>query len=304
MTKDKKLGSILSEIAESEVPSGSLDMVARVHQEAVLATPRTAGVRRKAILRPAMVALGTLVLLAVGSRVLPGQTPTVSAAEALRRAQQVTAFGLSGISSLHGALETHAPGSGTLVREQVWIDAPSSMRHETIWPATSSSAENLQTEIIKGNEAWIWSADTGTQPESISTISPAELGNVLYTVPNPSSSLDSAGNSMGLCAQPGDTLTLKGHEQLLGRDVLAIECVIGPASQQDQGSKIEMWIDSQLFLVLKYNYIEANGDVFIESHYTDLQVNPALSENLFELPAGLPIEAAPTPEDAPTEPRS
>lgn len=301
MTKDSKLGSILGEIAEAEVPAGSLDIVARVRREAA---PRAAGVRRPALLRPAMVALGALALLALGTRLLPGQTPTVSAAEALRRAQQVTAFGLSGVSSLHGTLETHAPGSGTLVREQIWIEAPSTLRHETIWPAGPNFPENLQTEIVKGDQAWIWSADKGKQPESVNTIAPAELGNVLYTVPNPTASLDSTGNAMGLCAQPGDTLTLKGQEQLLGRNVLVIDCVMGPADKDNEGSKIEMWIDSQLFLVLKYNYLESNGDVFIESRYTDLQVDPALSDDLFTLPAGVPIEAAPTPEDAPVEPRS
>jgi len=294
MNQDQHIRQLLGDIAEAEVPAGSLDLAARLRQQAPVlqAAPRPA---RPRVLRPALLGLCLLALLALGLGLMPGQTASVSAQEALKRAEQATAFGLSGIRSLHGVMETHAPQSGTVVREEIWVELPKRLRKETTWPPTGTSGADLQTMLTNGGDVWVWSvpaATPGAPPDSISLINPAELDSALYTIPNPSASLDSGGQApTGICAQPGDRLTLLGEESLLGRTALVVECQIAP-SDGHPGERLKLWIDKQLFVVLNMDYYDSTGELFVQSRFTQFEVDTPIPAERFTFapPPGVPIE--------------
>ncbi|HEU4326754.1 MAG TPA: sigma-E factor regulatory protein RseB domain-containing protein [Roseiflexaceae bacterium] len=299
MNQDQHIHRLLSDIAEAEVPDGSLDLAARVRQQA--RAPRSERVeapraRRQGLFRPALAGLCLLAVLALGLSLLPGQTASVSAQEALKRAeQQASAFGLSGVRSLHGVMETIAPGSGTVVREEIWVELPGRLRKETIWPPTRQNGAEFQTMLTDGSGAWIWSVPAATPdapPDSIGLIDQAELDTALYTIPTPHTSLDPSGQPpAGLCAQPGDQLVMQGEETVLGRTALVVDCRIAP-SDNDPGSHLKFWIDKELFVVLRFDYFETNGDLFVRSQFTQFEVDPAIPAERFTFapPAGVPIE--------------
>jgi hypothetical protein len=298
MNNDQHLHQLLREIAEAEVPAGSLDLTGSIRPPARLlpAAPRPAPrVVRQRFYRPAFVALCLLALLAFGLRLLPGQAPSVSAQEALQRAEQASsAFGISGIRSLHGVLETFAPGSGTVVREETWLELPSRLRREVIWPAGSDFPAELQVEVTDGVDGWIWgvpAAQPDATPDSIARVSPAMISGSLYVIPNPSSSLDTPQDpGAGLCAQPGDQLALLGEEPVLGRAALVIECRIG-GSDTIAGTRLKLWIDKQIFVVLQMEHYDPSGELFVESRYTQLELDLDMPAERFAFtpPAGVPI---------------
>ncbi|HEY1015497.1 MAG TPA: hypothetical protein VGE07_22505 [Herpetosiphonaceae bacterium] len=301
MNQEPTVHRLLSEVAEAEVPAGSLNLADRMRRQSIIAQPERPS-RRMKLMGTALVAASVLAAL-VGGRLLPGQAPSVSAAEALRRVEQTSAFGISGISSLHGTSETHAPGSDTIVRDEVWLELPSRLRREVIWPPYDNHGADRQTELRLGDEAWIWSgpeSQPGVIDGPIMRMDPAEINGNLHLIPNPSASLDTPGESAGLCAQPGDKLELLGEEPVIGRDTLVIECVTGPQDVFEQpGTRLKLWVDKQLFLVLKYEHYDTTGELFIESRYTSLEVDqPIPAERLtFAPPAGTPIEDAPKAEE-------
>lgn len=306
MNQNLHIHQLLSEIAQADVPDGSLDLVARLrqHTPALPAQPPARPTARGRAVRPALLGLALLALLVFGLNLLPGQTTSVSAQEALKRAEQATAFGLSGVRTLHGVMETIAPGSGTVVREELWIELPGRLRKETLWPATSQSGAELQTELTNGGDVWVWSvpaATPGAPPSSIGLIDPAELNTTLYTVPNPSASIDHLGQTAsGTCAQPGDRLSLQGEATVLGRTALVVDCVIAPSQrdgQTDPGAHLKLWIDKQLFVVLQFDYYEATGALFVQSRFTQFEVDtPIPAERfVFAPPPGVPIEDYRTP---------
>ncbi len=299
MSQDQHIRRLLNDIAEAEVPEGSLDLAARIRQRAraprpdPVAAPRS---RRQGLLRPALGGLCLLAVLALGLSLMPGQTVSVSAQEALKRAeQQASAFGLAGARSLHGVMETVAPGSGTVVREEIWVEQPGHLRKETTWPPTPQSGADLQTMLTDGTSAWVWSVPAATPdvpPDSILLIDQAEMDTALYTIPNPYVSLDPSGQPpAGLCAQPGDQLALVGEEAMLGRTALVVDCRVA-ATGDTPGAHLKLWIDKQLFVVLKFDYYEANGELFVQSRFTQLEVDPAIPAERFTFapPAGVPIE--------------
>ncbi|XSG77427.1 LolA family protein [Herpetosiphon llansteffanensis] len=288
MHNDNNIAKALANVAEHEVPEGSLNLLKPLQQQATL-KPQT---RRTGWLRPAMMAATGVALAAVGFGLLPSQVSQVSAKEALRRAEQVTAFGLNNIESLHGVLETHVPATGSVVSEKIWVQQPNKLRKEIVWPGSETRDEQYETQIMNGADAWAWISPAGqpnTVDGTVSQFSSSELDGALYVIPNPTASLDSNGNSEGLCAQPGDQLSTVGQESFLGRDALVIECVIGGDSDQ-ANTRLKFWIDDELFVVLKSEYYEANGDIFVESAYTEFEVNGSYPADFFAPPAGAPIE--------------
>ncbi len=290
MHNDNTISKALANVAEHEVPEGSLNMLKPLQQQASL-KPQT---RRTGWLRPAMMAATGVALAAVGFGLLPSQVSQVSAKEALRRAEQVTAFGLTGIDSLHGVLETHVPATGSVVSEKIWVQQPNKLRKEIVWPGSETRAEQYETQIMNGADAWAWISPAGqpnTVDDTVSQFSSSELDGALYVIPNPTASLDSNGNSDGLCAQPGDQLSTVGQESFLGRDALVIECVLGGSSDQ-ANTRLKFWIDDELFVVLKSEYYESNGDMFVESAYTEFEVNADYPADFFAPPAGAPIEVS------------
>lgn len=297
MNQDQHIRQLLDEIAEAEVPSGSLDLAPRLRQRAPAppAAPRPARV-----VRPALLGLCLLALLALGLSLAPGQATSVSAQEALKRAEQATAFGLSGVRTLHSVMETLAPQTGSVVREEVWVELPGRLRKQTTWPPTRTTGAELQTMLTSGGDVWIWSVPAATPdaaPDSIGLIDPAELDTALYTVPNPSASLDGPGQaSAGTCAQPGDRLALLGEEPLLGRTALVVECQVAPADQRP-GARLKLWIDKQLFVVLRFDYFDSTGALFVQSRLTQLEVDtPIPAERfVFAPPPGVPVEDYRTP---------
>ncbi|KPL90093.1 LolA family protein [Herpetosiphon geysericola] len=290
MHNDNTISKALANVAEHEVPEGSLNMLKPLQQQANL-KPQT---RRTGWLRPAMMAATGVALAAVGFGLLPSQVSQVSAKEALRRAEQVTAFGLTGIDSLHGVLETHVPATGSVVSEKIWVQQPNKLRKEIVWPGSETSDEQYETQIMNGADAWAWISPAGqpnTVDGTVSQFSSSELDGALYVIPNPTASLDSNGNSDGLCAQPGDQLSTVGQESFLGRDALVIECVLGNSSDQ-ANTRLKFWIDDELFVVLKSEYFEPNGDLFVESEYSVFEVNGSYPADFFAPPAGAPIEVS------------
>jgi hypothetical protein len=300
MNHDQAARQLLNEIAETEVPAGSLTLSARIRQQASelplqqQPAPRIPHLR---LARPALTALCLLLIFAVGLQLLPGQALTVSAQEALRRAEQATSFGLSGIRSLHGVLETVAPGSDTVVREEVWVDLPSSsLRRAIIWPATDQMEAEVQTDLTNGVDAWRWSTPLSEPAtvlyDGISRINPDDVEEGLYIVPHPAQSLDTPdAPSAGLCAQPGDELALVGEATVLDRATLVIECRIGAAGVSP-GTRLKLWIDKQLFVVLNYQHYDPTGELFIESRFTQFDVDAPIPAERFILtpPPNVPIK--------------
>ena len=304
MNQDQHLRQLLDEIAETEVPSGSLDLAARLRQRAATLQPAGPAARRgPRVLRPALASLCLLALLALGLNLLPGQTASVSAQEALRRAEQVTAFGLSGIRTLHGVMETVAPQSASVVREEIWVELPARLRKQTTWPPTRQSEAEAQTILTNGGDVWIWSVPASAPnaaPDSIGLIDPAELGTALYTVPNPSVSLDSSGEPAGLCAQSGDQLTLQGEAELLGRTALVVECRTAPSVHNGTtypSERLKLWIDKQLFVVLQHEHYDSTGALFVRSRFSQFEVDVPIPAERFSFtpPSGVPIEDYRTP---------
>ncbi|GAA5527142.1 hypothetical protein [Herpetosiphon gulosus] len=289
MHNDKHISQALASVAEHEVPEGSLNLLKPIQAQVALKPQAT---RRVGWLRPAMIAACGVALAALGFGLLPSQVNQVSAKEALRRAEQVTAFGLTGIDSLHGVLETHVPETGSVVSEKIWVQQPNKLRKEIIWPSGANTPEQYETQIMNGDDAWAWISPAG-QPNvvdgTVSQFSSSELDGALYVIPNPTSSIDSNGQNDGLCAQPGDQLSTVGQESLLGRNALVIECIIGGDSDQ-ANTRLKFWIDDELFVVLKSEYFETNGDLFVESEYSVFEVNGSYPADFFTPPAGAPID--------------
>ncbi len=291
MHNDNNISKALANVAEHEVPEGSLNLLKPLQQQVNIKPQST---RRIGWLRPAMMAATGVALAAVGFGLLPSQVSQVSAQEALRRAEQVTAFGLNGIDSLHGVLETHVPETGSVVSEKIWVQQPNKLRKEIIWPSGSNTPEQYETQIMNGADAWAWISPAGqpnTVDGTVSQFSSSELDGALYVIPNPTASVDSYGQSDGLCAQPGDQLSTVGQESLLGRDALVIECVLGGDSDQ-ANSRLKFWIDDELFVVLKSEYYMPNGELFVESVYSVFEVDGAYPADYFAPPAGAPIEVS------------
>lgn len=284
MNHEHSINRLLSDIAESEVADGSLDLAPRIRRQALPAATRP----RQRIGRPALGALGLLALIALGLSLLPLRAGGVSAQEALKRAEQATIFGLSGVESLHGVLETHVPETGDVMREELWIKQPAQLRKAIIWQDGV-----YETHLIDGDSAWAWTspgADSAVVEGEISRLTPADLAGALHVVPNPAASLDTPEQqNAGLCAQPGDRLAMLGEEEVLGRTALVVECVIGPADA-NAGTRLKLWIDNQVFVVLKYEHYDSTGELFVTSHFTAFEVNPAIPAERFALPAGAPIE--------------
>jgi outer membrane lipoprotein-sorting protein len=287
MNQEQDIQRLLNAMAESEVPDGSLDLAARVRQQSP--APRLAMARRsrRRVFRPVL-ALGLLALVAFGAWLLPFRAASVSAQEALQRAEHATAFGLDGVDSFHGVLEVAVPATGDVTREEIWIKQPGQLRKELIWPDAV-----YETHLLDGDAAWAWTSpgpDSSVVDGTISRLAPADLAGALHVVPNPSASLDTPDQpDAGLCAQPGDQLSLLGEETQLGRPTLVIECVIGP-SDANAGTRLKLWIDKQIFVVIKYEHYESTGELFVESHFTQFELNPAIPAERFALPAGAPIE--------------
>ena len=297
MRQNTSLQRHLHDIAESEVPSDSLDLSLPIRQRAqnLLAAQRAERHSpRQRLVRVAMIAACVLALFAVGSQLLPGRTPSVSAKEALQRAEQSTTFGLKGIKSLHGVMEDMVPATGSTTREEYWVALPSHMRKDVVWPATATSKEQFQTEITDGKNAWIWSTDhPKATPETVSRLDLSEMDTALYVIPNPSASLDTpADPKAGLCSQPGDQLTSLGEERMFGRTALVIDCHIAPDASSLAGTHLKLWIDKDIFVVLKAQQFEANGDLFVQSAFTQFEIDGAISPDTFAPPAGVPVEGA------------
>lgn len=281
----------LHEIAEAEVPNGSLDLSDRIrqHVQAHTVVPRPAQRSpRQRFLRPAMVAAAAVAVVALAIGLLPGRTPSVSAQEALRRAEQTTTFGLQGIRSLHGVMEITVPASGDVTREEYWVELPSRMRKDTVWPSGSGK---YQTMLTDGTGTWAWATEQpNTAPDSISNLDPAEMDTALYVIPNPTASLDTPTESDGLCSQPGDTLASLGEETMLGRTALVIDCRISDAAEGVAGTHIKLWIDKDIFVVLKSQQFEPSGALFVENAFTQFEVNGTIPSDRFTPPAGVPVE--------------
>ena len=77
---------------------------------------------------------------------------------------------------------------------------------------------------------------------------------------------------------------------MLGRTTLVIECQLDPSSPPDAGKRLKLWIDKQLFLVLKYDCYDTTGALFIESHFSKLEIDGDIPAERFQLPGGVPIE--------------
>jgi len=286
MKHEHSINRLLGDIAESEVADGSLDLAPRIRRQAQ-ALPAARQPRQR-FARPALGALCLLALVAVGLGLLPLRAGGVSAQEALKRAEQATAFGLSGVDSLHGVVENHVPATGDVMREELWIKQPGQLRKAIVWPDAV-----YETHLLDGDSAWAWTspgADSSVVEGEISRLTPSDLAGALHVVPNPAASLDTPDQQdAGLCAQPGDTLSTLGEETLLGRTALVVECVIGPADD-NAGTRLKLWIDTEIFVVLKYEHYDSTGELFVTSHFTALEVNPAIPAERFELPAGAPVE--------------
>jgi outer membrane lipoprotein-sorting protein len=286
MNQEQDIQRLLSALAESEVPDGTLDLAARVRQQSP--APPIAVARRSRVFRPALAALTLLALVAFGAWLLPFRAASVSAQEALQRAEHATAFGLDGVDSFHGVLEIAVPATGDVTREEIWIKQPGQLRKELIWPDAV-----YETHLLDGESAWAWTSpgpDSNVVDGTIMRLTPGDLAGALHVVPNPSASLDTPDQpNAGLCAQPGDQLSLLGEETQLGRPTLLIECVIGPADA-NAGTRLKLWIDKQVFVVIKYEHYESTGELFVESHFTQFELNPAIPAERFALPAGASIE--------------
>jgi len=74
-------------------------------------------------------------------------------------------------------------------------------------------------------------------------------------------------------------LRLVGEEAVDGRNTVHLQLI--PIAGQHGLSSIDLWYDTQLWIAVQQKFLQPSGD-YQQLHYTQIKINPHLSEELFE----------------------
>ncbi|MDQ3705526.1 MAG: outer membrane lipoprotein-sorting protein [Chloroflexota bacterium] len=257
--------------------------------------------------RPLLVAglLVVLLAVAIGAATLLNQPRPASAAEVIAKARQVAQNDQAGVQTFHGVMThwfiSHEP-AGAIVegRSEEWYQAepPRYISKGTFHRSdgyeyeTMSGSDEEYTYLAHEEDETLVLGEGGVlengvlkrpiDPEHASIFSPYDWVE----------RMGSTGKGNGTNAQKYNHLdlfdiALLGTEQTNGRDVYVLELTANPAGRgyphvRVPNPKSKLWVDQQLFFILRSEAYNANGEVVARGSFETIEFNQPLDPAVFD----------------------
>ncbi len=262
-----------------------------------------------------LVVAGLLVLLvagAIGTAALLNQPKLASAAEVIAKAQQVAQDEQSNVQSFHGVMTewfiAHEPaGVAVEGRMEQWYQAEpykyinrgTYRRSDGSEYHTMSGADEEYTHLAHEEDPTL-DLEGGTLVDGVLKRPVDPDRPRLFGPYNWLEQVRSSGKGDGTNGQKFNYLdlfdkTLVGTERIAGRDVYVLELTANPAgrgypSVQVPVAKSKMWVDQQLFFVLRGEAFDANGELTARYAFETIEFNQPIDPSVFDFSA--PEEAS------------
>lgn len=324
--------SVMSEDADNNVPAhadlwpaihdhvdhvrltGRAEQIQHQHRPQWLRLSLSWSLSRRPLLLGSILTL-LLVLITTGVLVLIAQPATVSAEEVLAKAEQVAKGSATQSQSFYGSYLFRYRSNPTAgfdeTRQETWFQAPNQYAYKVTTRSmdgkkstVSSGADGIyaynyvsESNQLRLRDAEIFPGDPSTATLQSLLFSPANLADVLErarrkTPPplNPKST-----------PRPPYMYDVKlvGDDEVLGRRTYVVEMTLVPGSSlqlpdRQVPERMKMWVDQEVYAVLRMEGWDAQGDVLQSGIYESFQVNSVNRGNqtdirLFLAPPGADV---------------
>jgi hypothetical protein len=246
-----------------------------------------------------------LVLLAIAAATLLNQPRPVSAAEIIARAKEVAKDDKTSLQTFHGVMThwfiAYEPAGETVEgRSEEWYQADP---YRFLQKGTFQISDGTGYESMYGSdEKYTYLAHEEDDTLVIGKDGVLENGVLKRPIDpkhprmfGPYSWLDQVGSSgkgKGTNEQEFNYLdlfdmALLGTDKIGGRDVYILELTANPAGRGYPAvtvpiAKSKMWVDQQLFLILRTEAYDANGELTARAAFETFEVNQPVDPALFD----------------------
>lgn len=262
--------------------------------------------------RPLLLASIFAVVLAIGAMFMLAQPAPVGAEEVLARAEQAAKLNATGLQSFYGNYlfqYRNSPNAAFIeMRQETWFQAPNKYAYKH-----TTRLENGQESVISNGadgtysynyvseynelrlqDAHTFPGDPTTGTLQVLLFSPANLGDALERARR---KLPPPQNPKSAPRPPYMyDVKLLGEERVLDRPAYVIEMMLVPGSSlqlpdRQVPEKMKMWVDRELYAVLRMEGWDTEGHVLQSGVYESFQVNQGGQSDIrsFIAPPGVDI---------------